>query len=283
MKIHYICNVASARSAGARQRRYAWAVAVGLHLVLLFLLAFVGFSSHSPAAPQSISIAFEQAESVEKPTEKKKAETPKATEIENPTEKRRGEPPKAIEAVKTHRASNQGIKTVEQLLEGVKAKGLQSKPAKARSVKDGHVAAPEAKNGSPSTGNPVGRTVQADPGKGKTDAAHPDVYSGKSTVSYLLPNRRAIGIPNPVYTCIRGGTVVVDIRVDRDGAVTYAAIDKSRSYTTDRCLWDAALAYAKRSQFNADPKARSSQAGFITYQFQPNGSSPPSMPPEKSG
>lgn len=280
MKIHYTCNVASAQSAGGRQQRYAWAIALGIHAALLIPLAFIGFSSHSPGAPQSISIAFEQPESVEKPIEKKKAEKPKATEIEDPTEKEGGKPPKAIEAVKTHRASNQGIKTVEQLLKGIKAEGLHSK---ARPVKGGRVAGPEAKNGSPNTGNPGGRIVQGDSGGGKADGAHPDMYSGKSTVSYRLPNRRAIGIPNPVYTCIRGGTVVVDIRVGRSGAVTYAAIDKSRSYTTDRCLWDAALAYAKRARFNADPKARSSQAGSITYQFQPNGSSPPSMPPEKSG
>ncbi len=264
--------MATTRSAESRRRRYAWAIALGAHLVLLILLAFVGFSSRPTAQPHPIAIAFPQPKAIEKPVEK----------VEKPMEKKKGEKtktPKAIEAVKTHRPSKEGIKTVEQLLE-------ETPPVKASPIKEPKATASDAKNDNTTAGTQPGRTAKKAFGKGNAKPVHPSAYSGKSTVSYLLPNRTAIRIANPVYTCIRGGVVVIDIRVNRGGAVTHAAIDKSRSHTTDRCLWDAALAYAKRSRFNANPKARRSQPGYITYQFQPNGSadrtSSLSTPLEKS-
>ena len=89
---------------------------------------------------------------------------------------------------------------------------------------------------------------------------------GESTVSYDLSNRRALHIPNPVYTCDNSGTIVLDIAVSASGTVTKTSFNKKASTSTNGCLIDQALAYAKDALFSAS--ATTSQAGSVTFNFQ---------------
>jgi len=89
----------------------------------------------------------------------------------------------------------------------------------------------------------------------------------RTSISYSLVDRNAYSLPPPIYTCIEGGKVVINIKVGRDGYVTEATFNETSSGTNNYCLIDNAITYALKARFNPDSKA--SQIGTITYLFQP--------------
>lgn len=88
-----------------------------------------------------------------------------------------------------------------------------------------------------------------------------------SSISFSLVGRRAINIPNPIYTCDTAGKIVVNIEVNAEGAVISTSINRSSSTSTNECLVDQALEYAAGASFSRLP-GRDSQPGTITYNFQ---------------
>jgi TonB family protein len=87
----------------------------------------------------------------------------------------------------------------------------------------------------------------------------------RTSVSYSLVNRRG-NPPTPIYTCIEGGKVVINIEVDSNGNVIDASFNAKSSGTSNGCLVDNAISYALKARFNTAAKA--SQKGSITYLFQ---------------
>jgi hypothetical protein len=90
--------------------------------------------------------------------------------------------------------------------------------------------------------------------------------NSKSTNSYRLINRKVIVFPNPVYTCGSFGKVVLHIEVNANGYVIITSINKNASTTTNLCLIDSAIDYAKKARFTKDAN-KPSQMGSITYVF----------------
>ena len=88
----------------------------------------------------------------------------------------------------------------------------------------------------------------------------------KTSISYSLVDRRHYSLPPPIYTCLEGGKVVVNITVDSNGYVTEASLNQKSSSTTNWCLVDNAINYARRAEF--DSSSKSTQKGTITYLFQ---------------
>ncbi|HET8753704.1 MAG TPA: hypothetical protein VFM59_05020 [Salinimicrobium sp.] len=88
-----------------------------------------------------------------------------------------------------------------------------------------------------------------------------------SSISFSLVGRKAIDIPNPIYTCDTFGTVVVNITVNAEGAVVNTSINEAASTTTNECLTAKAREYAAGAIFSKMAR-RSSQIGTITYNFQ---------------
>lgn len=88
----------------------------------------------------------------------------------------------------------------------------------------------------------------------------------RTSISYSLVDRNAYDLPPPIYTCIEGGKVVINIEVDTDGYVTKTSFNEKSSTTSNGCLVDNAMAYAIRAYFNSSDRA--SQKGTITYLFQ---------------
>ncbi|GAB5474108.1 MAG: hypothetical protein Mars2KO_22070 [Maribacter sp.] len=88
----------------------------------------------------------------------------------------------------------------------------------------------------------------------------------RTSVSYSLVDRNNYKLPPPIYTCIEGGKVVINIEVDANGNVTDAHFNEKSSGTSNGCLVDNAITYALKAKFNAATKA--SQKGTITYLFQ---------------
>jgi hypothetical protein len=88
----------------------------------------------------------------------------------------------------------------------------------------------------------------------------------RTSVSYSLVDRTSYKLPPPIYTCIEGGKVVINIEVDNYGNVVDAHFNAKSSGTSNGCLVDNAIAYALQAKFNTSEKPL--QKGSITYLFQ---------------
>jgi hypothetical protein len=88
----------------------------------------------------------------------------------------------------------------------------------------------------------------------------------RTSISFSLVERNAYHLPPPIYTCIEGGKVVINISVDHNGYVTEATFNDKSSGTSNGCLVDNAITYALKARFSPDSKA--AQIGTITYLFQ---------------
>jgi len=104
-----------------------------------------------------------------------------------------------------------------------------------------------------------------------TDGMDPDsikniIYTGDSNIEYILDNRYHLRLPIPIYLAKGGGTIVVDIAVNRQGRVI-SANPRQNSSITDEQIYLYAMAAAQRTLFNADSKAANPQHGTIRYTF----------------
>ena len=90
--------------------------------------------------------------------------------------------------------------------------------------------------------------------------------NSKSTNSYRLVNRKVIEFPNPVYVCDSFGKVVLLIEVNANGYVIMTSVNKNASTTSNLCLIESAIDYAKKARFTKN-KNKPSQMGSITYIF----------------
>jgi len=88
----------------------------------------------------------------------------------------------------------------------------------------------------------------------------------RTSVSYSLVDRNNYKLPPPIYTCIEGGKVVINIEVNALGYVKEADFNEKSSGTSNGCLVENAIAYALKARFNSSEKE--SQKGTITYLFQ---------------
>lgn len=92
-------------------------------------------------------------------------------------------------------------------------------------------------------------------------------YQGTCTVSYRFedPVRNHANLYIPAYTARGGGVVVLDVWLDRNGAVTSARVASSTNSSLNQIALNAARNY--HTQFNIDGSAPSSHKGTITYTF----------------
>lgn len=87
----------------------------------------------------------------------------------------------------------------------------------------------------------------------------------RSTLTYSLKGRTLQYYKTPRYLCEYGGKIVVSIRVDENGTVYDAYINGS-SNSSNQCLVDQALEYAKSARFNSSQETE--QLGTITFLFK---------------
>ena len=64
----------------------------------------------------------------------------------------------------------------------------------------------------------------------------------RTSVSYSLVDRSSYRLPPPIYTCIEGGRVVINIEVNSIGHVVEADFNAKSSGTDNGCLVDNAIA-----------------------------------------
>ena len=89
--------------------------------------------------------------------------------------------------------------------------------------------------------------------------------NAKSTISFSLKGRSKVYIPIPVYLCEVDGKIVINITVNAEGNVTDTYVNSS-SNSSNQCLIEHALEYARESMFSPDPSTPS-QIGSITFYF----------------
>ena len=88
-----------------------------------------------------------------------------------------------------------------------------------------------------------------------------------SGVTFSLEGRNPLYLPKPRYDYQVEGKVVVEIRVDRIGNVTYARAGVKGSTTNDENLIKAAQEAALKAKFDNKTDAAFTQTGTITYRF----------------
>jgi len=92
-----------------------------------------------------------------------------------------------------------------------------------------------------------------------------DFNNAKSTVRYSLVNRKHRFLPTPIYLCESSGKIVINITVNASGKVIDSNYNNASS-SSNQCLVEHALEYAKKSRFNSD-SSKMSQIGTITFYF----------------
>lgn len=85
--------------------------------------------------------------------------------------------------------------------------------------------------------------------------------------SFNLAGRSGVSLPKPYYPGNEEGIVVVQVTVNRSGAVTKAEAGVKGSNTADPELISAARKAALQARFNVDENAPELQTGTITYRF----------------
>jgi len=104
------------------------------------------------------------------------------------------------------------------------------------------------------------KKLQADLKKQKNKA------NQASTFSYYLEDRTLIQGKTPRYLCEYSGKIVVDISVNSQGLVIDSKINTTQGSSTNGCLRESALAYAKKLRFSS--ASQELQQGTITYFFK---------------
>jgi len=91
--------------------------------------------------------------------------------------------------------------------------------------------------------------------------------SGSGGIEFSLSGRNPVNLPKPKYEHQVEGKVVVQIKVNRDGKVTYARAGVKGSDTNDQRLLKAAYDAAMLARFDKKSDAAYEQTGTITYYF----------------
>lgn len=224
---------------------------ITFHVVLFAIFTHVHLKVNKPKHDTNLVINFidqkevetveqEEEEIVEKPDLLKEFQDP----VTNQASSRSNE--KSVEDLRSSMKSLEDVRDNDNT-------DLFSEDAKKRNIK-------------PTKVKDIGKTD----GKGEKERKSENAFTGRSTINYYLKNRYNDKLPNPIYTCINGGLVYINITVNKQGVVVDASYNKSKSKTTDECLIETAIKFAKRSRFNKDFNASNSQKGYITYDFHKN-------------
>jgi len=116
------------------------------------------------------------------------------------------------------------------------------------------------------TGNGTGSGSGTGSGTGSGVGSGNGSGTGSGT-SYDLGGRAARYLPKPQYNSPEQGIIVVSIKVDRTGKVTYASAGAKGTTISEIGLRQQAESAARRTTFAANPDAPEEQRGTITYKF----------------
>lgn len=260
--------------------RKSMAITVVLHVLLILLLLFFGFTYLDPPPESGIAINFGTSEvgsGIEQPTEPVKTApqetsspvTPVETNIQEEVvtqevieapviEKKKEE--KVVQKVETP------VKKVEEPVKKPDPKPSKSTTDALSSILNGPVSDGQARGGEGDD------RAAGDKGSPDGDPNAKSYYGTGMGLdgdgNYRLGGRKALNKEKFVQDCNESGIVVVQIEVNRDGAVTRAIPGVKGTTNNATCLTDPARRAALATRFNSDANAPAKQVGTIIYNFK---------------
>lgn len=216
------------------------ALAISLFIFSLFILGLINTYLKSHVEEDLFSIEYINEEELPSPEEE-------AEEVQEEKAK-----------LETHRAYNEAQEHRERLDQQIKNSAKEFE-ARMQAMEDA-LKNSEAISPPPSETNIESLSLNK-------EVIHNENVHKQSSIVYNLPNRLAINLPNPVYTCYSNGVIVINITVNSIGKVIHSYVDNFKSSSTDKCLTDRALEYANQTRFNTSESSKDNQTGTITYSF----------------
>ncbi len=191
-----------------------------------------------------------------------KVEEKKKVEPEEPKETQK----RNSRDVQTHQAYNQDKETREADFKNQLDKIFEKNSANQEDAKNKDTDGAEG-NYSVNKKNSEEKKDRSDGDDSENKTSKKSAVYDYSSISFSLKGRRAVKIPNPVYTCDTEGKIVINISVDANGYVIDSSVNKASSTSTNECLTDRALEYSAGARFSK-LAGRNSQPGTITYYFR---------------
>lgn len=260
-------------------KRKSMRITVILHVIILVLLFFFGFSYLDPPPEDGIAVNFgttDYGQGNDQPTEPVKT-APKQT-IPEPIPETKSEIKEEVvtqnneDAPVIKKETKKEITKVTPKETPKKEVPKKVEPTPDKSTSD---ALSSLINGPKNNGSAEGSEGDDDRAGDKGDPnGDPNArsYYGNGVGldgdgNYRLGGRSALNKAKETQKCNEAGKVVVSIEVDRSGRVVSATPGVRGTTNNSRCLLEPAKRAALATRFNADSKAPAKQIGKIIYNF----------------
>lgn len=260
-------------------KRKSMRITVILHVIILILLFFFGFSYLDPPPEDGIAVNFgttDYGQGNDQPTEPVKT-APKQT-IPEPIPETKSEIKEEVvtqnneDAPVIKKETKKEITKVTPKETPKKEVPKKVEPTPDKSTSD---ALSSLINGPKNNGSAEGSEGDDDRAGDKGDPnGDPNArsYYGNGVGldgdgNYRLGGRSALNKAKETQKCNEAGKVVVSIEVDRSGRVVSATPGVRGTTNNSRCLLEPAKRAALATRFNADSKAPAKQIGKIIYNF----------------
>ena len=265
-----------------KHKRKSAAITAVILLLLLFVIFNYGMHYLDPPEEYGLAINFGDSNvgSGEPVENTKKAPTPKVVEQEEVVEKVKETPKEIIKEDIIVDETAKDVPVVEKVKEVTKEpvkevvkKEIPKVVPKPKPSKETTDALNSLLNGNSSNGNPKGEGDDKKEGVKGNEKGDPksNKYYGNtgsgSEGNYNLDGRTAIEKPTKQPDCQEEGTVVVEIKVDKNGKVVYARAGAKGTDNSAPCLYKPAEEAALKTTWNVDEKAPVIQSGTIVYKF----------------
>ncbi|MEZ4778940.1 MAG: energy transducer TonB [Flavobacteriaceae bacterium] len=260
-------------------KRKSMAITVILHVIILLLLFYFGFTYLDPPPENGIAVNFgttEYGQGNNQPTEPIKTAPKETAEEAVPVTKT-----EIKEDVVTQEKEDAPVIKKEEKKEVVKEtpkeiKKVETKKPDPKPDKTTTDALSSLINGPKNNGKAEGSEGNDDKAGDKGDPnGDPNANSYYGTGkgldgdgNYLLGGRKALNKEKYIQDCNEAGKVVVSIEVDRSGKVISATPGVRGTTNNSKCLLEPAKRAALATRFNADENAPAKQIGKIIYDFK---------------
>ncbi|MDT0643828.1 energy transducer TonB [Zunongwangia sp. F363] len=266
-----------------KHEKKSFTITVVLHVLLILLLLFFGFTYLDPPPENGIAVNFGTSEvgsGNEQPTEPVKSApktsapevTPPQPEIKEEVVTQEVEEAPVIEEKK--KEITKPVETKEPpkpKKEEIPVKKPEPKPDKSTTDAMSSILNGPERDGT-QTGGEGNDNAAGDKGDPTGDPNATKYYGNGAGLdgdgNYRLSGRKALNKEKFVQDCNESGIVVVRIEVNQAGQVISARPGMKGTTNNSTCLTDPAKRAAMATRFNSDPDAPSVQVGTIIYNFK---------------
>ena len=262
-----------------KYKREGLAGTVIVHLFILLFFIFAGLTHMEPKPEQGILVNFGNSTVGSGEVEPDQTGNPNTnTDVDEPVQSAT-EPTPPTPSTNEQVVTQDNIETVEvpEAKENQQQQTEETKPSEEPpqepkpEISDPLKNALDKLKNSGQQGGSEGDDANSDGNKGQENGDKDgDAYTGNlgggGDGNYNLGNRKALNKPRPAYNCQEEGTVVIEVRVDRNGKTVDTKVARGTTNYAD-CLTGQAEKAAMQTKWQAKPDAPFNQIGTITYRF----------------